>query len=342
MAQVLKKPLDYSFGWCKRGTVFHNRPLSDVREFLEKRRVSAYDVHAADLEVVMADGGALLRRRSAHEKGLPIRQAFFDKLMRWHKFPLNTLYRMSSDELLPLMNVLLRMIDKDVVVYVEDGEALTIVSKNYARIADDELLDKAARLGIEKITRTDHFMWIMSSEITQVEVQKGDLVGIATNIVNSETGFRALTIGWYLLRLVCSNGAIAAFGGHSSKFYHQKTTAVQSQIDAALNSLDKATVNPKEMFTLLSAALTKPLPPRYEVDRTLTPLLGFSDTRRLIDPPYNNKTAKLYDLFNIITLEAQKRAPSIQLAMEEVAGSWLWLAGGKGNHGPSYEALDDN
>ncbi len=326
MNKEIRGKLDFAFDWCKSGTFFNCRPLSDVREFLENRNVAMFEEQSANLEVVQHDAGAFLRRRSSSEKGLPIRQTFFDKLMRWHQFPLQTLYRMEPDELLPLINASLRLINKNVVIHVEDGDALTIVSKNYARIADDQLLDRVGSSDIEQVTRTDHFIRITCREIKQVTVKPGDLVGIGTSVVNSETGFRALTVGWYLFRLVCSNGAIAPLSLYSNRIYHQKTDDFDSQLDTALNQLNRATADSGEIFRLLTDAISKPLPPRRDVERMLVPLLGFADTRNLIDPSYVKKTDRLYDLFNAVTWNAKRQPPSIQLAMEEYAGNMLWSA----------------
>jgi hypothetical protein len=323
MTEQLRMPLDFAFNWCMRGKVFRNSPPVAVRDFLAGRSVTALEERTSDLKVIMDDTCALLQWGSSTKQAVPIRQSFFDKLMRWHQFPLQILYRMKQDELLPLMNAALRLINNKVVIYMEDGEAQTIVSQNYARIADEELLDRIMRDDIEHITRTDHFIRITCREIKKVAVKPGDLVGVGSSIVNSETGFRALTVGWYLFRLVCSNGAIAPFSLYSERIYHQKRNNLGDQIDAALKSISEA--NAEEMFRVLTEAVKKPLPLRREVERMLVPLLGFRETRTMLDPSYDKKADQgLYDLFNVITWNAKNYPPSIQLAMEEFAGNMLW------------------
>ncbi|MFZ0790449.1 MAG: hypothetical protein WAM94_12610 [Chromatiaceae bacterium] len=298
--------------------------MSEVRNFLLKRRLLSHPVHASELEIAFNDSGAALRRRSSHERGIPIRQAFFDKLMRWHQFPLDPLYRMTPEELLPLLNAALRLIGKTVIIYVEDGDAITIVSTQYGHIADEMLLDRIGERELWEVTRTDHFMRVFSEKRKQIEVEPGDCVGVGASIVNSETGFRALSTGWYLLRLVCSNGAVVPLSLHSEQIYHTKVDATQYRIDTALGRLSRARAQIEKVAHLLNESLQKKLPRRRDVEQVLSPILGFVDTRKLIDPHYANESARLYDLFNAVTQEAQNRAPRVQLAMEEAAGLWLW------------------
>lgn len=178
---------------------------------------------------------------------------------------------------------------------------------------------------IENITRTDHFIRVTCKEIKKVAVKPGDLVGIGASIVNSETGFRALSVGWYLLRLVCMNGAVAPFSMYSERIYHQKQNDLDSQLDIALKSINEAKT--EDMYLLLTKAVAKPLPPRREVERILIPMLGFRETRSMLDPSYDKKSdQRLYDLFNVITWNAKNHPPSVQLAMEEYAGNMLWTA----------------
>jgi len=70
------------------------------------------------------------------------------------------------------------------------------------------VLRACADLGIRAVSRNDslkHHHWRQNKD----EPVKGDICGIGLNITNSETGFRALKISHFILRYVCSNGAVA-------------------------------------------------------------------------------------------------------------------------------------
>jgi hypothetical protein len=63
-------------------------------------------------------------------------------------------------------------------------------------------------------------MSITTEEKIKTEPVKGDECGMGLNIVNSETGFRALTVSHYILRYICSNGAVARISDDDDKRYH--------------------------------------------------------------------------------------------------------------------------
>jgi len=324
MNTLCEAPRDFCFDWCRSGNTFDRCTVAEVKSFLLNRKINRLHEHSRDLEIVFDDAGAVLRRRSSHFHGYPIRQSFFDKLMRWHQFPLHALHRMTPKEILPLVNGVLRLIGKPVVIYVEDDEALTIVSENYARIADDLLLEIKSPGSLLEVTRTDHFMRVIGEERAQVEVKPGDFVGIQSSIVNSETGFRALSVGWQLMRLVCSNGAVVPLSLQSDKIYHDNSKSIPEQLDVVLERLRRTRSHHREAAQLLLRAVKAKSPARADAERALRPIIGFLDTKRLLDPHYADKSAGFYELFNRVTAAARDKAPGDRLAMEEAAGAWLW------------------
>jgi len=50
--------------------------------------------------------------------------------------------------------------------------------------------------------------------------RQGDVCGFGYNVVNSETGFRALAISHYILRYVCSNGAVVPVRGMKKRNHY--------------------------------------------------------------------------------------------------------------------------
>ena len=93
-------------------------------------------------------------------------------------------------------------------VTLEKGEALTITSPDYNEITDLEVIQKCTDLGVRTVSRNDFMMRITTEEKFKFEAVKGDNCGIGLNVINSETGFRTLSIAHFVMRYVCSNGAI--------------------------------------------------------------------------------------------------------------------------------------
>lgn len=315
---------DFGFNWCRTGESFNRCPVPAVQEFLRKRKLEALREHTRNLEIVITDSGAALRMNGSSADCFPLRQSFFDKLMRWYQFPLQALHRMELDEVLPLMNAVLRLIAKPVVIYIEDGEALTIVSTRFLHVPDAMLLSVRQSDSSLLVTRTDHFMHLFGEEISKVEVQPGDIVGIGSSVVNSETGFNALSVGWYLMRLVCSNGAVVPISLFHNKIYHSNESSVRIHVDKALDQLNEASGKSGDVIRLLRRSLKAENPPRAFAEQGLNPLIGYWNAKELLDAQYDDRSAKLFDLFNRVTYSAKRQPPRIRLAMEELAGSWLW------------------
>jgi hypothetical protein len=151
----------------------------------------------------------------------PIRKSFLHKLLKWYSFPIGQLQRLSMDTITSLCNDYLLNIKGDCVkVKMENGQALTIVSERYNDFPDLEVIEMCEGLGIKEISRNDFLMRIYTLEKFKTEPIPKDPCGFSLNVINSETGFGALSIEHFILRYVCSNGAVAAVEGASERKIH--------------------------------------------------------------------------------------------------------------------------
>lgn len=125
------------------------------------------------------------------------------------------------DTITSLCNDYLLNIKGEIVkVKTENGQALTIVSERYNDFPDLEVIEMCEGLGIKEISRNDFLMRIYTLEKFKTEPIPKDPCGFSLNVINSETGFGAVSVEHFILRYICSNGAVAAVEGASERKVH--------------------------------------------------------------------------------------------------------------------------
>ena len=205
----------------RTGSVFNQAPAREVVEFLRGRSLKFHTVTPERLHIAAAGRDLVLEITNGSVHQYPIRQAFLLKLLKWFAFPVRLLQRLETETVVGVANdFLLGISSGDVTVTVEDGEALGLTSGRYTRLEDLAILRLCDRHGIERVSRNDFFTRMYTDLKASGIVRPGDVCSFGLNIVNSETGFRALAVYHYILRLVCTNGAVVRTGLADDRIVH--------------------------------------------------------------------------------------------------------------------------
>ena len=303
------------------GIEFIDANLGIVKSHLELIEQSRQNIRPASLKVV-TDGNCMrLQVMNGAIREYPIRRTFLYKLLNWYRFPLNQIFRLSPETIASICNDYLMSIKREyVTIKFEKEEALTLLSPDYNEITDLDVIRACANLGLRKISRNDFFLSITTDDKIKTEPIPGDVCGVGINIVNSETGFRALTVSHYILRYVCSNGAVARISNDSDSLrYHygkvdlkaflnekvEKAIDEREFVIQKLNDLNKKKINKSKEYYI----------------RKIEPVLG---KKEAIDFLENlNEEITQYGLFNYITSKAKQYDLSKRYFLESLAGDIL-------------------
>ena len=307
-----------------QGKRFDHASPKEVLSFLESRNLEVLQVPPQQCRVVPHGTQLIVQHVNGKVREWPMRETFFEKLLRWYHIPSQPLHRMGLDSVVPFLNGILGLIRDSVNLTVENGEALTITSHKYSPIKDLAVLNQCADYGLIGVTRTDFLTRSYFEERIKAEPIPGDSCGFGFNVLNSETGFMALRVCPFILRYTCSNGAVAAFGlGDAAAglvHYDVSQEAMQQYFRRALLATDETL---PRLARLLTESTKRPVPARSDLEHDLNAILGFPKGRRYLDDFDEAVTPGLYGLFNHITAGAKKFNPSIRLRLEEYAGSLL-------------------
>jgi len=304
------------------GIEFINASPDEVINYLQDLGREKLRLSPANLKI-KSDGKFLML--SVMDKGVgdyPIRKSFLYKLLKWYSFPMNQLYRLSNETLISICNDYLMNINREFVnVTIEKGEALTITSPEYNEITDLEVIKKCADLGVRTVSRNDFMMRITTEEKFKFEAVKGDNCGIGLNVINSETGFRTLSIAHFILRYVCSNGAIVRIDNKANERVHYgyKENELQEFLD---EQVELALLKQKEVADSIKDLSKKPASDFItSVNRKVESYLGKYESKNFFSEL--RKEATLYDLFNVVTDKAKKYDLAKRVSLENLAGDLI-------------------
>ncbi len=304
------------------GIEFINASPDEVINYLQDLGREKLRLSPANLKI-KSDGKFLML--SIMDKGVedyPIRKSFLYKLLKWYSFPMNQLYRLSNETLISICNDYLMNINREFVnVTIEKGEALTITSPEYNEITDLEVIKKCADLGVRTVSRNDFMMRITTEEKFKFEAVKGDNCGIGLNVINSETGFRTLSIAHFILRYVCSNGAIVRIDNKANERVHYgyKENELQEFLD---EQVELALLKQKEVADSIKDLSKKPASDFItSVNRKVESYLGKYESKNFFSEL--RKEATLYDLFNVVTDKAKKYDLAKRVLLENLAGDLI-------------------
>jgi len=304
------------------GIEFINASPDEVINYLQDLGREKLRLSPANLKI-KSDGKFLML--SIMDKGVedyPIRKSFLYKLLKWYSFPMNQLYRLSNETLISICNDYLMNINREFVnVTIEKGEALTITSPEYNEITDLEVIKKCADLGVRTVSRNDFMMRITTEEKFKFEAVKGDNCGIGLNVINSETGFRTLSIAHFVMRYVCSNGAIVRIDNEANERVHYgyKENELQEFLD---EQVELALLKQKDVADSIKDLSKKPASDFINsVNRKVESYLGKYESKNFFSEL--RKEATLYDLFNVVTDKAKKYDLAKRVSLENLAGDLI-------------------
>ncbi|MDH3252009.1 MAG: hypothetical protein OEM41_04405 [Ignavibacteria bacterium] len=308
--------------FVKEGREFTQADPKEVSDFLNARNLQRLEVQPDRLHIAHDGRGLLLHISNGRIHEYAVRKSFLFKLLKWFSFPLNQLHRLNIDTISSILNdFLLDIRSGDVTVTVENGEALTITSRSYSRLCDLDVLDICEPWGVAQVSRNDYFMRLYSRERLKKSIAPGDDFGFGFNVLNSETGFRSLSVHHYLFRYICSNGAIVRIGSHQDERIHYgyRPAELAAWLERQVESGEKS----REALVLSLEASKKSVAGKKAADIAgrITAVLGRGDGTTLVDRLREKESA--YEMFNFLSREAQKFDIGRRLQLESLAGELL-------------------
>jgi len=304
------------------GIEFIDAKPETVIDYLKSRVTEKIEVNPANLKIVNGGRFLVLQVMNGKIREYPIRRTFLYKLLRWYGFPLGQLSKLSTESVTSICNDYLMNIKRGkVIVKTEKDEALSILSPDYNEITDLEIISEVTALGVRNISRNDFLMSIATEEKLKTEPVPGDECGIGLNIVNSETGFRALTVSHYILRYVCSNGAYTRISdGDDNLRYHYGNEDLKMFLT---EKVEKAEADRALMISKLTKLNeNKVTKSKEHYIKKIETVLGKKEATIFLDDFTNELTQ--YELFNLITSNAKRYDLSKRYFLESVAGEIIF------------------
>lgn len=305
------------------GKTFNQSAPGEVIDFLKTRDRKRFALAPEQLRVAVAGKEMTLQMAGGITREYPLRNSFLHKLLKWYSFPVSAVSRLNGETVASILNDhLLAIKGEKVIVTIEDGEALTITSERYTELSDLRVIEYCQSLGIEAISRDDFVTRIYSVEKTKLEPIVGDPCGFGYNVFNSETGFSPVSVSHYLLRYICSNGAVARLGDPRKEerihyrispsdlelFLKQRVDHAEKSRDELVRSLKKLPfIRAREKYKLIKGSV------RRIAGKEIAAEIG----------KHIGEETTMYDLFNLMTDHAKVLSISRRLQLESLAGGFL-------------------
>lgn len=304
------------------GIEFINARPEEVVGYLQDLDRVKLALNPANLKIKLGGKFLMLSVMDTGVRDYPIRKSFLYKLLKWYSFPITQLRRLSTETLVSICNDYLMNFYRDFVnVTIENGEALTITSPDYNEITDLEVIQKCMDLGVHTVSRNDFMMRITTEQKFKFEAVPGDDCGIGLNVINSETGFRALNIAHFILRYTCSNGAIVRISNDDQERVHygykgnELQKFLDEQVELALISQLRIADSIKNLSNKSAVKFIE------SVNKRVESYLGKIESKNFLDELTEKST--LYDLFNVITDKAKNYDLSKRILLENLAGDLI-------------------
>lgn len=265
-----------------------------------------------------------------HTRFYDVRKSFLFKLLKWYSFPTYLLNRLSTETVVSAANdFLLNMKSNEVFIKLENEEALTITSSRYTDLPDLEILEMCKDMKIKSVTRNDFFMSMNSDDVYKVQPRKGDNCGFGFNIANSETGFHSLQVSHYILRYICSNGAMVQINKEKQKpliHYNISRDYALNYIKESVKEVEKTRETIFNRLKGLTESVTEK--EMISTKRKLSGILGYQESAKLMEQykkntEYNTEEfdGSQYSLFNFITSKAKSYDIYRRIQLEHLAGN---------------------
>lgn len=301
------------------GKIFQNRPVEEVIDFLKSTPHTYYFASPREMELILDDSFLLLRIKQKQPKTFKLRTSFLHKLLRWHNLPENIIEKLSEDLLLRMLNELLRQIKSyQVNIKVENDEALTITSNLYTEFKDLEVYELIKELDIKSISRNDFMTRFYTAKKSEADPVEGDFCGFGFDIINSETGFSALSFNHFILRYTCSNGATAPINIYDAQKYHFSESS--QSLSLFLNEQKNHSLKSRERLILAMKHSddTPSIKNKNSAVTRLNYILGSWKGNDFMKG-FDWQKSK-YELFNFVTHNAKNHEINKRYQLERLAG----------------------
>jgi len=305
------------------GKTFDQSDPDEVIDFLKTRDRKQFTLEPERLRIAVTGKELTLQISGGITREYPLRSSFFHKLLKWYSFPVSAVSRLNGETVASILNDhLLAIKGKNVIVTVEDGDALTITSERYTELSDLTVIEYCHKLGIESISRDDFVTRIYSVEKARLEPIVGDPCGFGYNVFNSETGFSPVSVSHYVLRYVCSNGAVARLGDpRKEERIHYRISPsdlelfLKQRVNHAEKSRDKLVRSLKKLPLIRARK-------KYKLIKGHVRRIAGKEIAAEIGEQIGEETT-MYDLFNLMTDHAKVLSISRKLQLESLAGEFL-------------------
>lgn len=301
------------------GKIFKNKSADEVIDFLKSAPHTYYSASPRELEIIYDDTFLFLRMKQKQPKTFKLRTSFLHKLLRWHNLSENIVEKLSDDLLLRMLNELLAQIKSyQVNIKVENDEVLTITSNLYTEFKDLEVYELIKELDIKSISRDDYFTRFYTDKKSEADPVKGDFCGFGFDIINSETGFSALSFNHFILRYVCRNGATAPINIYDAKKYHFSESS--KSLAQFLNEQKNHSLKSREKL-ILAMKQSDDVPSITFKNSTITRLNYLLGNWKGNDfmKGFDWQKSK-YELFNFVTHNAKNFEINKRYQLERLAG----------------------
>ncbi len=295
---------------------------AEVVDFLRSRKIRRYIMPADRLHITTDGTGFFLQVMNGGVKEYPVRRAFVQKLFRWFSMPPAQLNRLGMDTLASVLNdFLISIRSGEVTVKIENGEALSITSSKFSEIQDLDILRLVEHLNVDRISRDDFLTRIYTRITSRAEPVPGDACGLAYNVLNSETGFQALSIQHFLLRYVCSNGATVSSASRKEQRVHYgySKAALEEFVETEVAAREKESA---EILEKLNRSVHRPATDSlYEVTERLGMVAGKKRARELLRDAGDSPS--MFQIANLVSAFAQRLDIRNRLKLEILAGELM-------------------
>lgn len=209
---------------------------------------------------------------------------------------------------------------------IKDGVIQAVLSPGYTPIDNADVLRSAIRSLDLSNTLVTFFRGNMritgTSDGVSLQPAVGDIVSGGLELVNNELGKGVLSVNSFLLRLVCTNGAVVPSQAQEAKFVHRgwereglirhigeagsEAVSRVKGLDDALKRMVETRLGDREHSRLLRT-VAEPLGKR-----------GLEEFRTAMSPD-----STLYDAYNHLTAVSQRRSLGPRRELEVIAGTLL-------------------
>jgi len=237
--------------------------------------------------------------------------------------------------------------NKKVNMFISRNTVINLIEAPYFPTKNKDLLIRLNNvagelsLGVNEIRTSDRGMVLsFLKEGLSLEPMPGDITRFGINIQNSETGYRGAKANFYLLRLVCTNGAVASNNWGSVKLDYDARISRERSLSNFIEGIKKLGVDFKKFNDFYNGLINRELK-AYEfinIWRRLSRVVGNEEADRIsmVSQDVRNHLNKevregnrllptgvaLYNLYNAVT-EAARRHQFIQRQNLEVLGGAL-------------------